>query len=188
MLTPNDLRNPSSASGYRHVGKSTGPKPYQAVTRYARGLTGSRAVGTRRATAEEAAQDYCDYVNNGHAPPVVNLASAGHKQRPQRSRPAGTHTGRMSFAEPGYVYCIGEERRSHAVKIGFARDAEFRIADLQTGNPRKLVLLGVLRGTTADERDLHARFIADNVLGEWFTPTEELLAEFDIDSDSVLSV
>jgi hypothetical protein len=184
MVTVEQLRSPSSVSGFRHVGKSTGPKPYQAVTRYARGLTGSRAVGTRRATAEEAAQDYCDYLNNGRSEPVVNLASAGHKQR---RRAPGAHTGRISCGVPGYVYCIGEESRNLAVKIGYAQDAEFRIADLQTGNPRKLVLLGVLRGTVADERDLHAKYIADNVLGEWFRPTAELLSEFDIDPESVLA-
>lgn len=123
--------------------------------------------------------------------PVVNLARAGHKRRPQ-----GARTGRFSAKKPnlsthttemGYVYCIGEEDRTLAVKVGYARDAQFRIADLQTGNPRKLVILGVLRGTRQDERDLHARYIKDNVLGEWFRPTAELLSEFDIDPESVIA-
>jgi hypothetical protein len=40
MVTVEQLRSPGSVSSFRHVGKSTGPKPYQAVTRYA---AGSRA-------------------------------------------------------------------------------------------------------------------------------------------------
>jgi hypothetical protein len=123
---------------------------------------------------------------------TVDLTRAGHRRRkrpqgPRRTRRAGTRTGRISVGKPGYVYCIGEENRSMAVKVGFSDDATFRIGALQTGNPRKLVILGVIRGTRADERDLHARYIKDNILNEWFKPTRELLEEFDIDPEGVLA-
>lgn len=121
---------------------------------------------------------------------TVDLRRAGHRRRKRPQRPrraAGARTGRISVGKPGYVYCIGEENRSVAVKVGFSDDATLRIGALQTGNPRKLVILGVIQGTRADERELHARYQNDNVLNEWFRPSEALLSEFNIDPQGVLA-
>lgn len=69
MLTPKDIENSDRKSGYRQVtylkaDKDSrwhgGGKPYKAYA--GRGRKGDWK-GPRRATAEEAAQDYCDYVN-----------------------------------------------------------------------------------------------------------------------------
>ncbi len=63
------------------------------------------------------------------------------------------------------------------IKIGFTDgDVSARLADLQTGSPVPIRLLGTLAGTLEDEKDLHRRFGAARVCGEWFEPTPELLA------------
>lgn len=75
----------------------------------------------------------------------------------------------------GYVYLISD---GTAYKVGYSVNPNKRVAELQTGNPRKLSLLAFVPGTEADEKALHAKYIADNLLQEWFTASPELRAEF----------
>lgn len=199
MLTPKDLANSARKSGYTHVGYNvspgqTAPKPFQAYDPRSGGPTKKhRWKGPRRATATLAAQDYCDYVNGGGAMPVIApaLKTAGH-QRPQRparpvcpKRQEAYRLLREARAEEadenGYVYCVGEVGYRNAVKVGFSTDPFYRLGTLQTGNPRKLVLLGYIDGRRSDESALHAEFIKDNILQEWFRPTAELLSRFEIE-------
>lgn len=215
MLKPSDLKNTARKSGFNYVGdnrQSAGGKAFQAdVYGGKRDKAGRKWKGPRRATAEEAAQDYCDYINGGHAVPVARLNSAGHSAPARQKLDDGLNQlERDTLAklqakqrkgidavrndDKGYVYLIGEvsspnNTRSSflngkfispfAVKIGYSDESpERRIKQLQTGNPRKLVLLGSIRGTLADEATLHQRFISRNVLQEWFKPSGELLAIF----------
>jgi hypothetical protein len=63
------------------------------------------------------------------------------------------------------------------IKIGYTGEsAEVRLAQLQTGNPAGLRLLAEIPGERADEYELHLRFAACRVRGEWFRPTPELLS------------
>jgi hypothetical protein len=72
-----------------------------------------------------------------------------------------------SFPE-GVVYVLGEESMER-VKIGRTiGNVHNRIAALQTGCPSKLRLVFVLRADATLERELHARFAAQRVRGEWF--------------------
>jgi hypothetical protein len=66
----------------------------------------------------------------------------------------------------GYVYWIGSDDGD--VKIGWALDPEKRLSELQTGNPCKLRVLAVVRGSKRDERALHAKLKEFRGLGEWF--------------------
>lgn len=61
------------------------------------------------------------------------------------------------------------------IKIGKANDPEARLAELQVGSPSALRLIGSIPGGIAEERALHARFSADRVRGEWFSPSAPLL-------------
>lgn len=74
-----------------------------------------------------------------------------------------------------YVYFIraGEDG---PIKIGIAFNPYLRLDELQTGNPYRLRLIGARPGGLADERGLHRTFAADRLEGEWFKPTEALLA------------
>lgn len=68
-------------------------------------------------------------------------------------------------ARPFRVYFIDD---GTAVKIGIALDPLARLDALQTGNPRRLDLIGSIEGDLGDERVLHDRFAAHRLVGEWF--------------------
>ena len=55
---------------------------------------------------------------------------------------------------PTYVYFIGEEDEG-AIKIGFGKDPIARLRSMQTGNPRRLKVEGLLVGTMHLEKLLH---------------------------------
>lgn len=207
MITPDDLRNPALKSGYDRVNydrtktPSGAPrsKPYRAQITRRDGRPGMEPVGRWRATAREAAQDFCDWYNGGGKRLVKLgkvLKSAGHKARrdPIKDDPEvqaalgvlrdarGQQEGRQ-----GYVYLIGEEEYGppglnggNIAKIGYSTNPEARVAELQTGNGRRLKLLGKIKGTPADEAALHAKYADQNVLQEWFRLTTNLLLEFKI--------
>lgn len=66
-----------------------------------------------------------------------------------------------------WVYLIGSTQ-ARAVKIGVARNAEARTAELQTGSPLPLHLIWKTRGGHSLERALHERFASYRIHGEWF--------------------
>lgn len=203
-LTPKDIRNPKRVSGfnyvaYKHPGSLPtghgGGKPYVAEYKVrARPLPANAFRGPRRATAAEAAQDYCDYINAGKAPaPRPALRSAGHKrsQRPLVSTDPeylATLGALRDFraqkkGKQGYVYLIIEVNPGGGLgfgKVGYSTNPEARVAELQTGNPRPLALHVMKKGTADDEAALHAKYADRNVLQEWFRITKELLLEFDL--------
>jgi hypothetical protein len=74
------------------------------------------------------------------------------------------------------IYFIRNETNK-AIKIGFStKDPIVRLAQLQTGSPDRLTLLGVIPGRLEDEKFLHARFGTCRLGGEWFYPTVDLVA------------
>jgi hypothetical protein len=205
LLTPKDIENPKRTSGYKHVKRSDartanghgGGKPYQArvEAKRADGRPGSLPVwmGPRRATALEAAQDYCDYVNGNSTPSGPRLASAGNSAPRDKIAVTDEYEAALGVIRDvraqkkhhrGFVYCIGEVGEWYAVKVGFSLKPIARVSELQTGNPRPLVLLGTIKGTVSTERDLHAKYIDYNIVGEWFTPADDLLAEFGITKEA----
>jgi len=77
----------------------------------------------------------------------------------------------------GFVYFARECGEHGRIKIGHTKsDPVRRIADLQTGNSRRIELLAATFGDQARERELHAKFAHLRVEGEWFTPGAELVA------------
>ena len=82
------------------------------------------------------------------------------------------------------VYFI-QEGNSGPIKIGQTFGSPLdRLTQLQTGNPRELHLLGVMHGHCGDEEEIHRQFAGVHLRGEWFQPTQELLAFI---SDNCLS-
>jgi len=74
-----------------------------------------------------------------------------------------------------YVYFI-QEGDDGPIKIGkTSGHPANRMSGVQTGNARALRLLGALPGYTKEETDLHRRFAAHRIRGEWFRPHVELL-------------
>lgn len=71
-----------------------------------------------------------------------------------------------------YFVQIGEDG---PVKIGWARDVKRRLAQLQTGQPHKLRLLGQIPGGLTAERKVHEKLAAHRMTGEWFQPSTPVL-------------
>lgn len=74
-----------------------------------------------------------------------------------------------------FVLC----REANAVKIGFTSEVLTRllykrVSIIQGGCPLRLELVRVRDGYLEDERELHARFAASQIHGEWFNLTAEL--------------
>lgn len=75
----------------------------------------------------------------------------------------------------GHVYYIGS-LETLRVKIGYtSRSLDQRLRALQTGSPTKLGVLAWHVGTPELEREIHERFEADRLHGEWFDLSEDLL-------------
>lgn len=118
------------------------------------------------------------------------LATAGHEYEiderdkdPEYQAALGVLRDRRAQREgkQGYVYLITEALPGGALryaKIGYSVNPKKRVAELQTGNPRTLVLLYMMPGTEEDERRMHREFASDNVLAEWFMITPSLLSRF----------
>ena len=63
------------------------------------------------------------------------------------------------------------------VKIGFtAGEVSARVKDLQVASAHELVLFGSIDGDESIEFELHERFKAHRVRGEWFRASPEVLA------------
>ncbi len=72
------------------------------------------------------------------------------------------------------VYFIFQKGDDSVCKIGKSKDSSDRVKQLQTGNPNKLEVYGVLEGYTELETELHKRFAANRIKGtEWFHLSKE---------------
>lgn len=68
------------------------------------------------------------------------------------------------------------------IKVGYVegltRSAiEFRVGLLQVGNPEPLKVLATMAGGRAEERELHKRFRAGHIRGEWFNADTPFLQD-----------
>ena len=75
-----------------------------------------------------------------------------------------------------HVYFIAafESRR---IKIGIAADPDARLAQLQVASPEPLAVVAVRRNAGREvERSLHERLGSSRSHGEWFHPTDDVLA------------
>ena len=62
------------------------------------------------------------------------------------------------------------------IKIGYT-DENFdqRFKSLQTGNPYKLKLVGMIEGDALKEAELHRKFEKHHIRGEWFKSDREII-------------
>lgn len=70
--------------------------------------------------------------------------------------------------------CIYFVRAGENVKIGFSKDVDQRLAQLQTFFPFRLELLLSIAGSALTEHQLHHRFKLSRVTGEWFRLTPDI--------------
>jgi hypothetical protein len=76
-----------------------------------------------------------------------------------------------------FIYFI-ESGAGGPIKIGYARSVEGRRGNLQCGNPVELRLLAYVEVDhhEDEERELHRRFAAHSIRGEWFRRGPEVMA------------
>lgn len=67
----------------------------------------------------------------------------------------------------GWVYCIRDDA-SGAVKIGFSKNPERRVQQIQTSFPFKLRLIAAIPAVEAFEQFLHWSHASRRLTGEWF--------------------
>jgi hypothetical protein len=72
-----------------------------------------------------------------------------------------------------YAFQVGTDG---AVKIGISGNPRQRLAALQKANPVRLRPIACWRGLPIEEKVLHREFAGDQLHGEWFSPTLEVLA------------
>ena len=80
----------------------------------------------------------------------------------------------LAWAKDGdeWIYFVASSER---VKIGFTSMVIPRLTQIKTSCPTPVYLVGLIPGTRGDEAELHERFAAARVRGEWFKPTKELV-------------
>lgn len=77
-----------------------------------------------------------------------------------------------------HIYFIAN-RKQKAVKIGYSTNPASRLSELQISAPNKLELLATIEGDMRTEHQLHQRFAAYRLNGEWFQMADELMAFID---------
>ena len=75
----------------------------------------------------------------------------------------------------GYVYAV---KSGDAVKIGWARIPERRVAELNVGSASRHELIGYVAGTREQEAECHRLLSPHRIRGEWFDATARTVAAF----------
>lgn len=75
--------------------------------------------------------------------------------------------------QEGFVY-IARVANSRFVKIGYAKDVERRMRELQTAHAQPIKAIVIFPGDKATEGILHHRFRDQRAKGEWFRLCDEL--------------
>lgn len=69
-----------------------------------------------------------------------------------------------------YFFIENEDNDDSRIKIGFSKNPEKRIRELQTGNSRKLAIMGWIESDDqSHERCLHKKYKGFRLNGEWFS-------------------
>lgn len=76
------------------------------------------------------------------------------------------------------VYFIRVRRDNGPLKIGYTKGLRNRLSEFRSSNPDEIELLGFWEGATPyDERELHDRYAAFRIRGEWYRDCSEIREE-----------
>jgi hypothetical protein len=198
LITIEDIRNPDRVSGFNNV-TSNGLRTNWRASSGNTTTAGGRTPGWRgptRKTPEAAAQDYVDFVNLTTGKIQVRALHPRRRTiqiRRQRELSPAEQVAKdivrdargWRRGQEGFIYLVAEHEivvPGDFVKIGgtVADPPEQRLGDYQVGNPRRLYMVAKRSGTYADEQELHRIYAAERKVGEWFTATVDMLADFGI--------
>lgn len=146
-----------------------------------------RDAAAAKAKSRDDALRFFNLVKQGHADWLDSYHLTGRTLRRANSPFSETYNALEKWLEDtkppkpprpkrGFVYLIGTEGDDAVVKIGFAVDVDDRRATLQTSSHRALKVLATVKGTLATEKEIHRRFAADHIRGEWFRLSPEIVA------------
>jgi hypothetical protein len=76
----------------------------------------------------------------------------------------------------GYIYCISDGYKK-AAKIGFSRNPQRRLAQLQTASATVLELRGVIPSIRLFESFMHNIFRDRHIHGEWYDNSDEYVSD-----------
>lgn len=76
------------------------------------------------------------------------------------------------------IYFIQRESDA-AIKIGYSEDVPTRLGVLRSTGNGRLSLLCAIEGDMVIEKQLHMKFNEDRIEGEWYEPSEVLVAYID---------
>lgn len=62
------------------------------------------------------------------------------------------------------------------IKIGFSTNIKSRLPEIQRWHPEEIRLLKTVKGRIEGEKDIHRLFREDRIRGEWFKPSDKLMA------------
>lgn len=77
----------------------------------------------------------------------------------------------------GALYFI-EEEGSDLMKIGYSKDPISRLHSMQSANPARLVMRGMVNASPDLEKAIHAAYKGIRVRGEWYR-AEDAMAIYD---------
>lgn len=176
-----------SVPEYRALRLSSEPDRFKALERWARpcALCREQILADNYGVLEHELRQLCAELVGASAAAqdrVRDFDSAlrlVHALRERVDRHENTLRAEAGDLQLGYLYGISN---GHAIKIGWswahpgARGG--RLAQLQTGCPDELRLLGAILGAKSEERALHARFYEHRIRGEWFRHAPEIVEYF----------
>jgi hypothetical protein len=87
--------------------------------------------------------------------------------------PTYTYLGQNPYLRKDVVYFVYSAGR---IKIGFSTGLKIRHKQLRATGPFNPTVLLVMDGSLGDDADLHVKFAADRVHGEWFNLSKPLRA------------
>lgn len=97
------------------------------------------------------------------------------EQRPEAPSPVVIPPSQPPHPDVGSVVYFIQQGEDGPIKIGFSKNPEARLKQLQPSTPAPLRILRTIQGGRSREQSIHGRFQNDRLKGEWFRPTPELL-------------
>jgi len=71
---------------------------------------------------------------------------------------------------------FAEREADGLIKIGFSKDVDRRLRELEVSENSKMLLINQINGNFVVEKLVHAHFDKDRVYGEWFRFSKEMLS------------
>lgn len=115
----------------------------------------------------EVSDNYCPVCLAGSGYPCYKIVNKPNGNVLRTTIQGYIHRERRKPAdESGFLYIA---KNGEFFKIGFSKNPDVRMRELQTGNPLEVKLIGTVQGSRQLEKAWHVKFSKRRIRGEWFT-------------------